>query len=477
MPAVSRAADGELALVLHTHMPYVEGFGTWPFGEEWLWEAIATSYLPLLGVLERAGGADHALADAGAVRPARGARGAGSASWPSCATCAHGVAPARRRRPARGGADDLAAELERVAAATTRGAAERFEAIGGDLLGGAAPRTPRGPRAATHAVLPLLATDAGVRLQLATGIEAHRRASATLARRLLAAGVRARAVARPAARGGGRARHLRRPDRRPRPRRAPRTCARCAATAGPVLVPDRPRDDRAGLERPTATRRTATYRDYHHRTSTTTGRGPTTARAYDRERALAHRPASTPRTSCAPRARARRRGGGLLRAARSTPSCSATGGTRGRGGSTRVLDEAARAGPGAGAARRRARAPRAGGRAARAAGDDLGPAARPRRRGRARGSPNWPGARATPSCACSRPARPAGPRALRELLALQASDWAFLVTRELAGPYARERADAPSLPRLRAALRLGSRRSPTSATSRRALEATGLLEP
>src|SRR5581483_11620651 len=48
---------GELALVLHTHMPYVEGFGTWPFGEEWLWEAVATSYLPLLDVLERAGGA------------------------------------------------------------------------------------------------------------------------------------------------------------------------------------------------------------------------------------------------------------------------------------------------------------------------------------------------------------------------------------------------------------------------------------
>src|SRR5215213_3922583 len=43
---------GALAIVLHTHMPYVEGFGTWPFGEEWLWEAIATSYLPLLDVLD-----------------------------------------------------------------------------------------------------------------------------------------------------------------------------------------------------------------------------------------------------------------------------------------------------------------------------------------------------------------------------------------------------------------------------------------
>ena len=32
------------------------------------------------------------------------------------------------------------------------------------------------------------------------------------------------------------------------------------------------------------------------------------------------------------------------------------------------------------------------------------------------------------------------PRALRELMALQASDWAFGVTRETAGPYSRERA-------------------------------------
>src|SRR5437764_6289692 len=45
---------GALAIVLHTHMPYVEGFGTWPFGEEWLWEAVATVYLPLLRSLREA---------------------------------------------------------------------------------------------------------------------------------------------------------------------------------------------------------------------------------------------------------------------------------------------------------------------------------------------------------------------------------------------------------------------------------------
>ena len=41
---------GDLAIVLHSHMPYVEGFGTYPFGEEWLFDAVIRSYLPLLDV-------------------------------------------------------------------------------------------------------------------------------------------------------------------------------------------------------------------------------------------------------------------------------------------------------------------------------------------------------------------------------------------------------------------------------------------
>jgi len=47
-----------------------------------------------------------------------------------------------------------------------------------------------------------------------------------------------------------------------------------------------------------------------------------------------------------------------------------------------------------------------------------------------------------------------GARALRELLALQASDWAFLASREAAGPYARERHDG-HLAALEAALAAG----------------------
>src|ERR1041384_4407233 len=48
-----REGVGDLAIVLHSHMPYVEGFGTYPFGEEWLFDAVIRSYLPVLEVAER----------------------------------------------------------------------------------------------------------------------------------------------------------------------------------------------------------------------------------------------------------------------------------------------------------------------------------------------------------------------------------------------------------------------------------------
>jgi 1,4-alpha-glucan branching enzyme len=44
---------GELALVLHTHLPYVRHHGVWPVGEEWLFQAWGTSWLPVTRVLER----------------------------------------------------------------------------------------------------------------------------------------------------------------------------------------------------------------------------------------------------------------------------------------------------------------------------------------------------------------------------------------------------------------------------------------
>lgn len=46
-------ADKHFCLVLHSHIPYVVGHGTWPHGMDWLYEAAAECYLPTLDVLER----------------------------------------------------------------------------------------------------------------------------------------------------------------------------------------------------------------------------------------------------------------------------------------------------------------------------------------------------------------------------------------------------------------------------------------
>src|SRR4051812_31641253 len=53
-PAVTRLSnnrgimDGSLVLILHTHLPYVLHHGKWPHGSDWLCEAAAECYIPIL---------------------------------------------------------------------------------------------------------------------------------------------------------------------------------------------------------------------------------------------------------------------------------------------------------------------------------------------------------------------------------------------------------------------------------------------
>jgi 1,4-alpha-glucan branching enzyme len=55
---VNEQPVGTFCLVLHTHLPWLAHHGTWPVGEEWLYQAWATSYLPVADLL-------HRLADEG----------------------------------------------------------------------------------------------------------------------------------------------------------------------------------------------------------------------------------------------------------------------------------------------------------------------------------------------------------------------------------------------------------------------------
>lgn len=172
MPAVSAGRErGALAIVLHTHMPYVEGFGRWPFGEEWLWEAMVGCYLPLLDLLDE--GAPLTLSLTPVLCDQLEARGVGDrfASFIEVVRQKTHEEDAAGLRA--GGHEQLALELER-SWRDYEGALASLRRRGGDLLGALRPHA-QWTSSATHAVLPMLATDVGVLLQVRTGVQAHRR--------------------------------------------------------------------------------------------------------------------------------------------------------------------------------------------------------------------------------------------------------------------------------------------------------------
>jgi 1,4-alpha-glucan branching enzyme len=165
-----REPVGDLAIVLHSHMPYVEGFGTYPFGEEWLFDAVARSYFP---VLERA----HDLTVT--VSPVL----ADQLEAPGVARRMEEFLRRYRLQAAERDAADAPPELAvaaRAEAARGGAALERLRELGGDpletfRLAARERNVALIPSTATHAVLPLIATSAGRRLQIDAGMLSHRR--------------------------------------------------------------------------------------------------------------------------------------------------------------------------------------------------------------------------------------------------------------------------------------------------------------
>jgi 1,4-alpha-glucan branching enzyme len=169
---------GELAIVLHSHMPYVEGMGTWPFGEEWLWDALAGVYLPMLRALREAPvtvGLTPVLCDQ--LEALTGDAGGRFLDFMDGMRADIHAEDARGLE--QGGEPELAAEVRR-AAGDFSSAAHELRRIRGDVLGELRALAESGPLelwtgTATHAVLPMLATEAGIGLQVANGIHSHER--------------------------------------------------------------------------------------------------------------------------------------------------------------------------------------------------------------------------------------------------------------------------------------------------------------
>ena len=161
---------GDLAIVLHSHMPYVEGFGTYPFGEEWLFDAVARSYLPVLDVAERL-----TMTVTPVLADQLEAQGVGERMLEFLRR--YRLDAAERDRDEAEGSLAAAAEAE---AGHYREAISALERLDGDVIAAfkAAQRAGRVelvPSAATHAVLPKLATREARRLQIDAGLRSHRR--------------------------------------------------------------------------------------------------------------------------------------------------------------------------------------------------------------------------------------------------------------------------------------------------------------
>jgi 1,4-alpha-glucan branching enzyme len=419
-------------------MPYVEGFGTWPFGEEWLWEAVACVYLPLLELLEGAPvtvGLTPVLCDQfEAMRGDAGERYLRFLREVRASIHAEDAAELEA-----GGEERLAAEVRRAAEDYTF-AEQAFDRRGRDLVRafGELAGVELWTSAATHAVLPLLATDAGMRLQLATGITSQLARFGAwgggfwlpecayvpgLERDLADHGVRAFCVDQTAVPGFD---HLR-----------PVT-----TEAGPVAVPvdwetvELVWHDTRGYPAD------GTYRDYHRRTVHDLKPWDNAGRPYDRE--AARELARAHARDFVERAAARLDGGGLLCCAIDTELLGHWW-YEGPIWLAAVLEEA----------------PRRGVRMVTVSeGLELvEPAPRPLAAsswGSGKDLSTWDSpavaeftfaARAAELRTVAAAARRAAPRAAlaraaRELLAVQSSDWAFMATRELAADYPRGRLDA-----------------------------------
>lgn len=174
---------GAFTFVLHSHLPYAREAGMWPHGEEWVHEAIAETYLPLLNALydlEEEGVdfrltvgitpilaeqlADRLIADHFIVYAAE------RSAWA-------GADVPRFEETGDEGMASLARYYHQWYARALSTFTDRF---GKDLIGAFKGLQDRGlieisTSAATHGYLPLVSRDSTIYGQLATGVASYRR--------------------------------------------------------------------------------------------------------------------------------------------------------------------------------------------------------------------------------------------------------------------------------------------------------------
>jgi 1,4-alpha-glucan branching enzyme len=173
---------GFLTFTLHAHLPYVVNHGTWPHGMEWLHEAAAETYLPLLrmmGRLERDGIALHCNLNLSPVLLEQLAHPVFQSEFPKYVE--------RKILAAREDEAYFTSAGEHHYAETARfwhrfftEALADFEALGRNIIQGFRDLHRKGlieiiTCGATHGYMPLLGTDESVRAQVRAAVATHKR--------------------------------------------------------------------------------------------------------------------------------------------------------------------------------------------------------------------------------------------------------------------------------------------------------------
>lgn len=181
-PNITSQSAG-INVVLHAHIPWVRRSGRWPCGEEWFFQALLATYIPLLDVLDRLHSRGIHQAITLGVTPVLIEMLRDEYLMQEfdryvddrLALLGNDVL----RFASQGHPAQALAERERQHLITTR---SRWDSIyGKDVIGAVRELARRGDieiltSAATHAYLPLLGNDSSIRAQLFTGMEATARA-------------------------------------------------------------------------------------------------------------------------------------------------------------------------------------------------------------------------------------------------------------------------------------------------------------
>jgi 1,4-alpha-glucan branching enzyme len=173
---------GYVSFTLHSHLPYVVNHGTWPHGLEWLHEAAAETYLPLLKVfaeLEELKLALKANVNLSPILLEQLSHPVFKQEFPNYL--------ARKIEAAAKDAEDFKlrgeshlAEVAYIWERFYKQALQQFEELGRDIIKGFRYFYETGAIeiitcGATHGYFPLLGTDASIRAQVSAGVDTHRR--------------------------------------------------------------------------------------------------------------------------------------------------------------------------------------------------------------------------------------------------------------------------------------------------------------